>query len=199
MIDEKGQVINGDHILTIMALHLKKQNRLTNDTVVATEMSNIGFDRVMKKNGINVVRTGVGDKKVVQEMLKNNYVLGGEQSGHIICLEHSTTGDGCVAALNVLAAMKAMGKPLSELNQLMEDMPQVLINTRVKNKPPLDEIEGFNKLVSDAQAQLGEFGRIFIRYSGTEPVVRVLVEGENKHTITQLAEDIAGFLLSKLS
>ena len=146
-----------------------------------------------------MVRTGVGDKKVVQEMLKNNYVLGGEQSGHIICLEHSTTGDGCVAALNVLAAMKAMGKPLSELNQLMEDMPQVLINTRVKNKPPLDEIEGFNKLVSDAQAQLGEFGRIFIRYSGTEPVVRVLVEGENKHTITQLAEDIAGFLLSKLS
>ncbi len=199
MIDEKGRVVNGDHILTIVALHLKEMNRLTNNTVVATEMSNIGFDRVMNQHGINVVRTGVGDKKVVQEMLKNNFVLGGEQSGHIICLEHSTTGDGCVAALNVLAAMKASGKTLSELNDLMEDMPQVLINTRVKLKTPLDQIEGYEKLIKNAQDQLGEFGRIFVRFSGTEPVVRVLVEGESRNTIGQLAEEIAGFLQKKLS
>lgn len=198
MIDEKGRIVNGDHILAIVALHLKGRGRLKNNTVVATEMSNIGLNRVLKENDIDVVRTGVGDKKVVEEMLKNNYVLGGEQSGHIICLEHSTTGDGCVAALNVLAAMNAANKPLSELNDIMVDMPQVLINTRIQEKIPLEDIEGYTKLISDAQSQLGEFGRIFVRYSGTEPLVRVLVEGENRQTIGGLAEEIAGFLLKKL-
>ncbi len=198
MVDEKGRVVNGDHILAIVALHLKESNRLKNNTVVATEMSNIGLNRFLKGHDINIVRTGVGDKKVVEEMLKNNYVLGGEQSGHIICLEHSTTGDGCVAALNVLAAMKASGKPLSDLNDLMEDMPQVLINARIAEKIPLADIDGYAKLIDDAQSQLGEFGRIFVRYSGTEPLVRVLVEGENRQTIGKLAEEIAGFLLKKL-
>ncbi len=199
MIDEKGRVVNGDHILTIMALHLKTLGRLKNNTVVATEMSNIGLNRVLKENDINVVRTGVGDKKVVEEMLKNNYVLGGEQSGHIICLEHSTTGDGCVAGLNVLAAMKASGKPLSELNDLMEDMPQVLINTRIQNKLDLDKIDGYSSLLAEANSRLGEFGRIFIRYSGTEPLVRVLVEGEDRQKITKIAEELADFLAKKLS
>ncbi len=199
MIDEKGDVVNGDHILAICALHLASQNRLPKKTIVATEMSNFGLDKIMKQNGIKVVRTDVGDKYVVEEMRKSGFVLGGEQSGHIIFLDHSTTGDGCVAALNVLGVMVGEGKKLSELRSVFEDSPQVLINTHITHKLPLEEIEGYTELIEKVRKQLQSNGRIFVRYSGTEPLVRVLVEGPDKRLITGMAEDVSNFLQRALS
>ncbi|MCB9026516.1 MAG: phosphoglucosamine mutase [Bdellovibrionaceae bacterium] len=198
MVDEKGRIVNGDHILALCALHLHRKKALPQNTVVATEMSNAGLEVCLNKHGIKVVRTDVGDKYVVEEMRKHGYTLGGEQSGHIIHLNHSTTGDGCVAALNVLEVMQQEGKPLSELKDVMIDMPQVLINTRIKEKIPFENIEGYNEIVHSMQKQLGSEGRIFVRYSGTEPLVRVLVEGYDKRMITSQAEEIASFLQKKL-
>jgi len=197
MVDEKGEIVNGDHILAICALHLSRNKALPQNTIVATQMSNVGLDIAMKRAGIYVVRTDVGDKNVVDAMRKQGYALGGEQSGHIIHLEYSTTGDGCVAALNVLAVMKAEGKKLSELKTTMDDVPQVLINTRVGTRKPLEEINGYQKLIESAEAQLKD-GRIFVRYSGTEPLIRVLVEGRDKRQIAQLAEEISKFLQKEL-
>lgn len=199
MVDEQGEIITGDHILAICALHLKKKNALSNNSIVATQMSNIGLDIAMNEHGISVLRTDVGDKNVVEAMRQKEIVLGGEQSGHIIHLEHSTTGDGCVAALNVLAVMQAEGKPLSQLKEIMEDMPQVLINTRVSQRKELQALDGYKNLLQIIEKKLGKEGRIFVRFSGTEPVVRVLVEGPDKIMITKYAEEMAGFLEQELS
>jgi phosphoglucosamine mutase len=194
MVDDKGKVVNGDHILAICALHLKKQGTLKNNTVVATQMSNVGLDQIMSENGIDVVRTDVGDKHVVECMRKNNYSLGGEQSGHIILLDHSTTGDGCVAALNVLAVMLSANKKLSELRESFNDMPQILINTRVSERCELEDIKGYKELIAKIEKKLGKSGRIFVRFSGTEPLVRVLVEGKNKKEIAEYAQSVAELL-----
>ncbi|MBT4760965.1 MAG: phosphoglucosamine mutase [Bdellovibrionaceae bacterium] len=194
MVDDNGAVVNGDHILAICALHLKKENQLKNNTVVATQMSNVGLDNAMKSNGIKVVRTNVGDKHVVECMRKNNYSLGGEQSGHIIFMNHSTTGDGCVAALNVLAVMLREGKKLSELRADFKDMPQVLINTRVSERADLETVKGYKELIASIEKKLGNSGRIFVRFSGTEPLVRVLVEGTDKKLISEYAESVAELL-----
>lgn len=199
MVDEKGEIVNGDHILAICALHMAKQKTLKHNTIVATQMSNFGLDMAMKDHKIQIVRTDVGDKNVVECMRQNDYNLGGEQSGHIIHLDHSTTGDGCVAALNVLAVMQSEAKPLSELKEFMQDMPQVLINTRVSKRQDLDAIPGYNKLVEDIQKKLGTEGRLFVRFSGTEPVIRVLVEGPDKAAIGRYAEEIAGLLQQQLA
>jgi len=199
MVDEKGEIVNGDHILAICALHMAKQKTLKHNTIVATQMSNFGLDMAMKKHKIQIVRTDVGDKNVVECMRQNDYNLGGEQSGHIIHLDHSTTGDGSVAALNVLAVMQSEAKPLSELREFMQDMPQVLINTRVSKRQELDAIPGYNKLVQDIQKKLGTEGRLFVRFSGTEPVIRVLVEGPDKAAIGRYAEEIAGLLQQQLA
>jgi phosphoglucosamine mutase len=199
MVDDKGEIVNGDHILAICAIHLSKKKLLPQNTIVATQMSNVGLDIAMKKHGIYVVRTDVGDKNVVEAMRKNGYGLGGEQSGHIIHLDHSTTGDGCVAALNVLAVMKSEGKALSELKNTMEDVPQVLINTRVSQRKDLDSIAGYQKLIAAATAKLNGDGRLFVRFSGTEPVIRVLVEGRDRSEIGKMAEEIAKFLQTELA
>ncbi len=196
MVDEKGQVMNGDHILGICALHLKKKGELKNNTLVVTHMSNFGLEKKMKENGIQVVKVGVGDKYVVEELRKSKCNLGGEQSGHIIFLDHSSTGDGCVAALNVLAVMKETGRPLSELNSSIEDVPQVLINVKVKRKADLDEVKGYSDLIENIEKKLSGNGRVFVRFSGTEPLVRVLVEGPDRHLINQYANEIA-LLLEK--
>jgi phosphoglucosamine mutase len=198
MVDDKGNIVNGDHILAVCALHLKSQGRLTKNTVVATQMSNFSLDKLMRENGISVVRTDVGDKHVVEEMRKNGYVLGGEQSGHIIFLEHSTTGDGVIAALNVLAVMKSTSESLSTLNEKMADMPQVLINTRVRRREDLNQIKGYKECVTEIEKKLRGEGRIFVRFSGTEPVIRVLVEGPNRQEISRYAEEIAGLLEREL-
>ena len=198
MVDELGRIVNGDHILAILGLHMKEQGVLKNDTIVATQMSNIGLDRVLKANDIKIVRTDVGDKYVVEEMRKNDYNLGGEQSGHIINLDHSTTGDGCLAALNVLQVMQETGKKLSELNDLMDDVPQILVNSRVKTRVPLEEVEGYPELIDKIEKELGDRGRVFVRFSGTEPVVRVLLEGLDRKRIAAYAEEIASHLQSQL-
>ncbi len=199
MVDEKGHVVNGDHILAICAMHMVSRNALPKKTIVATQMSNYGLDKVMKAHGVNVVRTEVGDKHVVEEMRKNGYILGGEQSGHIIFLDHSTTGDGCIAALNVLAVLKSTGATLSQLNEKMEDLPQVLINTRVRRREELEQIPGYKALLEEVTRRLDGVGRVFVRFSGTEPVVRVLVEGPDRLQISKFAEEIAGLLERELS
>ncbi|MDX9731963.1 MAG: phosphoglucosamine mutase, partial [Bdellovibrionales bacterium] len=199
MVDEKGNVVNGDHILAVCALHMKAQGRLPKDTVVATQMSNFGLDKLMREYGINVVRTDVGDKYVVEEMRKHGYLLGGEQSGHIIFLEHTTTGDGVIAALNVLAVMKSAGQSLSQLNEKMTDMPQVLINTRVRRRDELSNIKGYAQCVAEIEKKLRGEGRVFVRFSGTEPVIRVLVEGPDRQEISRYAEEIASLLERELS
>lgn len=199
MVDEKGQIMNGDHILGICALHMKKKGTLKNNTLVVTQMSNFGLEKKMNESGIQVVKTGVGDKYVVEELRRSGYNLGGEQSGHIIFLDHTTTGDGCVAALNVLAVMRQTGVKMSGLNRIIEDVPQVLINLRVKKKKDLEQIPGFDELCDRITAQLKGQGRIFIRFSGTEPVIRVLVEGPDKTEINHYAAEIAEFLETHLS
>lgn len=199
MVDEKGQIVNGDHILAICALHMKERGLLKKNTLVATQMSNYGLEKKMSENGIKLVLTGVGDKYVVEEMRKNGYNLGGEQSGHIIFLDHTTTGDGCIAALSVLAVMKQTGKKMSDLNMVFEDVPQVLINCRVKRRLPVDEINGYNDLIARIEKELKGSGRVFVRFSGTEPVIRVLVEGPDKIKISQYAEEIARLLEKELS
>lgn len=199
MVDEKGHIVNGDHILAICAFHLKSRGLLPNDTVVATQMSNFGLDKLMSESGITVIRTDVGDKYVVEEMRRGGHSLGGEQSGHIIFREHSTTGDGCIAALNVLAVMKRTGQKLSQLNERMVDMPQVLINTRVNRREELSNIKGYQQLVDDVERRLKGDGRLFIRFSGTEPVIRVLVEGSDRGAISKYAEEIASLLERELS
>jgi phosphoglucosamine mutase len=199
MVDDKGHIVNGDHILAICAIHLKSRGALMKDTVVATQMSNFGLDKLMGEHGIKVTRTDVGDKYVVEEMRKNGACLGGEQSGHIIFLEHSTTGDGCIAALNVLAVMKRTGLRLSELSSKMTDVPQVLINTRVRRREELEKIPGYTDLVAGITKALEGEGRVFVRFSGTEPLIRVLVEGPNRQLISKYAEQIASLLEKELA
>jgi phosphoglucosamine mutase len=198
MVDEKGEIVNGDHILGICALHMKKKNMLKQNTLVVTQMSNFGLEKKMKESGIAVVKTGVGDKYVVEEMRKNGFNLGGEQSGHIIFLDSSTTGDGCVAALSVLAVMIQTGVKLSELSRIIDDVPQVLINLRVKKRKDLESITGYTSLVQKITKNLGDNGRVFVRFSGTEPVVRVLVEGPDRLLINQFAGEIAELLENDL-
>ncbi|XGC82419.1 phosphoglucosamine mutase [Bdellovibrio bacteriovorus] len=199
MVDEKGDIVNGDRILAICALHMKERGLLKGDTLVATQMSNFGLEKRMNEAGIKLVKTGVGDKYVVEEMRKNGYNLGGEQSGHIIFLDHTTTGDGCIAALSVLAVMKQTKKKMSELNHVFEDMPQILINCRVKRRTDLHELPGYNDMIRNIEKKLAGNGRVFVRFSGTEPVIRVLVEGVDKTQINQFAEEIASFLEKELS
>ncbi len=199
MVDEKGEILNGDHILAICAIFLKRMGKLKSDTVVATQMSNIGFDLAMKKHGISVIRTDVGDKYVVDAMRSQGLVLGGEQSGHIIHLDHATTGDGCVAALNVLSVMVETKKQLSELRQIMDEVPQVLVNTKVSKRVDLNNVPGFADEVKKVEAELSGQGRVFVRMSGTEPVVRILVEGPEERKISALAGDLASFLQKHVS
>lgn len=190
-VDEQGELVDGDHILALCALDLKREGRLRNNAIVATVMSNIGLDIAMQEAGIQVVRTAVGDRYVLEEMLARQYMLGGEQSGHIIFLEHHTTGDGIVTALQVLATIQRCGKPLSELKACMTSYPQVLINVPVKRRAAIKELPRVQEAIRSAEAGMGGKGRILVRLSGTEPVARVMVEGEDPADIEQLAQAIA--------
>lgn len=199
LVDEKGKIINGDKILAICGIHLKEQGKLDKNTVVCTKMSNFGLFRFFEKNGINVEQTDVGDKYVVERMREGGFVLGGEQSGHIIFLEHSTTGDGIVAALNVLAVMLQKSKKLSQLGDLFETTPQVMKNVKVKSKPPLEEILSFQKELEFVEQELDKEGRVIVRYSGTEALVRVLVEGPSLDKIEAYADRLGDCLKKELS
>ncbi len=190
-VDERGELVDGDHILALCALDLKREGRLTDDAVVATVMSNVGFEVAMREAGIKVVRTPVGDRYVLEEMLAKRYAVGGEQSGHIIFLEHNTTGDGIVTALQVLATMRRQGKPLSELSACMTSYPQVLVNVQVGRRSALENLPRVQETIRAAEARLGKTGRVLVRLSGTEPVARVMVEGQEQRTIERLAQEIA--------
>jgi phosphoglucosamine mutase len=190
-VDENGVEVDGDHIMALCGTEMMKAGQLNKKTVVATVMSNMGLDIAMKKAGGKVVRTDVGDRYVVEEMLKNGYNLGGEQSGHMIFLDHNTTGDGILSALQVLAIIQRTGKPLSELAQVMTSLPQVLVNVKVRKKADLQEIAPIKKVIDEVEAELGDKGRVLVRYSGTEPLLRVMIEGENQERIEILADQVA--------
>src|ERR1051325_1254846 len=171
-----------------------QENRLAKSTLVATVMSNLGLERAVRGAGGSVVRTQVGDRYVVEEMRKHGYNLGGEQSGHLVFLDHATTGDGIVAALRVLAIMAREGKPLSELATVMTRTPQVLVNTAVDKKIPLDQLPDVQRMIADIERKLGDDGRVLVRYSGTESKARVMIEGIDESQIRGWAEDLAGAL-----
>ncbi|HBB40190.1 MAG: phosphoglucosamine mutase [Nitrospirae bacterium CG18_big_fil_WC_8_21_14_2_50_70_55] len=194
MADERGALVDGDHCLAIAALAMQRDQTLRDKTVVATVMSNLGLEVCLKEHGIRLLRTQVGDRYVVEEMVKGNLNLGGEQSGHVIFRDWNTTGDGVLTGLRIIDICRRQGRPLSELAAVMTDYPQVIRNVVVKSKPPIAGLDGVGAAIRDAEATLGERGRVLVRYSGTEPKVRVMVEGESEVTVIRLAEQIAGHL-----
>ena len=199
-VDEKGNMINGDFLLTICAKALKEAEKLNDDTLVVTVMSNLGLDIAAKREGINLVKTKVGDRYVLEEMLKKNYILGGEQSGHIIFLDHNTTGDGLVTALQIAAILKESGKTFSELAGVMKELPQVLVNAKVPNEKKNIYLEDAEiiEAINAVEAKLNGVGRVLIRPSGTEPLVRVMLEGENQEEINEMANSLVDLILSKI-
>lgn len=198
-VDEKGTLISGDFTLMLCGSYLKELGKLNNDTLVVTVMSNLGLDIVCKKLGINLVKTSVGDRYVLEEMVKDNYVLGGEQSGHIIFLDYNTTGDGLVTALQIATIVKKKGKTLSELCSVMKDLPQVLANATIPNtkKHLYLEDEEIQSEIKKIEEKLNGVGRVLIRPSGTEPLVRVMLEGENQEEIDAMAHGLAKLIEEK--
>ncbi len=198
LCDEKGSVVDGDAVMAVCAIQMMKEGRLRQNTLVATVMSNLGLELAMQKAGGKLVRAAVGDRSVMEKMLSGGYNLGGEQSGHIIFLDNNTTGDGLISALQILSIMKQTGKPLSELAQCMKTYPQTLVNVRVKERKDLASIPEIAKRMAEVEKKLDGTGRLLVRYSGTEPKVRVMLEGENQQVIKALAEDLAGLIKEKL-
>ncbi|NOR68486.1 MAG: phosphoglucosamine mutase [Methylomarinum sp.] len=189
MVDHKGEVVDGDELIYIIAKSKQQAGELKN-TVVGTLMSNLGMENSLKALGINLLRANVGDRYVMEMMIKNKAVLGGEGSGHIICLDKTTTGDGIVAALQVLAEIQQTGKSLYELKSGMQKYPQILKNVRVNKKVNLDEVESVQKAVQTVEKKMGAKGRVLLRASGTEPLIRVMVEGENYDDVVKYADQL---------
>ena len=190
-VDEHGNEVDGDHIMAICAIDMLKRGTLPQSTVVATVMSNMGFDIAMRQAGGRVVKTDVGDRYVVEEMRRNGYRFGGEQSGHLVFLDHNTTGDGMLSALQVLSILQLSDKPLSELASVMTALPQVLVNVRVRERRNITELPEVEKLIAEVENRLGDAGRVLIRYSGTEPLMRIMLEGRDQDEITGMANEIA--------
>jgi phosphoglucosamine mutase len=191
LCDETGKLIDGDDIMVIAALDLQAQGLLAEQTLVATVMSNAGVDAALKAAGARVVRTPVGDKNVIDEMLRHGFNLGGEQSGHLIFLDHASTGDGIVAALQVLAIMLRRGRPLSELAaQIMQRIPQILKNVTLPERRPIEQMPNLQKGIKAIEKELGRDGRVLVRWSGTEPKLRVMVEGLDEARIAAFANDL---------
>jgi len=198
LCDEKGVTADGDAVMAVCALQMMKEGRLKQNTLVATVMSNLGLELAMQKAGGKLVRAAVGDRSVMEKMIEGGYNLGGEQSGHIIFLDNNTTGDGLISALQVLAIMKQTGKPLSELAACMKTYPQTLVNVKVKERRDLASIPEIAKRMAEIEKKLDGTGRLLVRYSGTEPKVRVMLEGEDDKEIKALAEGLAGIIREKL-
>ncbi|MFN2594530.1 MAG: phosphoglucosamine mutase, partial [Actinomycetota bacterium] len=190
--------VDGDRIVAMSALDLASRGELTNNVVVATVMANLGFHRFLHEHGIDVIAAPVGDKFVAEAMADSGAVLGGEQSGHIIFAAHSTTGDGVLTGLKVARLVATVGQPLSRLAHAYESFPQVLINVPVKDRGSLDAAEDIWELVNSVEARLGEDGRVLLRPSGTEPLVRVMVEATTEQTATDAAGVIADAVRSRL-
>ena len=190
-VDENGEVVDGDHMMAICALKLQREGKLVDNTLVATVMSNIGLHQAMKKAGIRIEVTAVGDRYVLENMRANGYVLGGEQSGHIIFSDVATTGDGLVTALQIVQAVAQSGKKLSELSACMVTFPQLLVNVRVKTKAGWETNEAILAAIREGEAELGDAGRILVRPSGTEPLIRVMAEGPTAEVLDTIVGKIA--------
>jgi len=199
LVDEKGGILDGDHMMGIWALDLKNEKKLKKNTVVATVMSNLGLEDYLGTRGIKLIRTKVGDRFVTEEMLRGGYVLGGEQSGHIMNFEFNTTGDGPITALHMLHCMKKRGVPLSELKSQIPIYPQVLLNIAVRGRADLSKVPGLEEFVKKSEKELSGTGRVLVRASGTEPKVRVMVEGKDEKAVNKTAERIASFIREKMS
>ncbi len=198
LCDEKGAVVDGDAAMAICAIRMMRDGRLKNNTLVATVMSNLGLELALREAGGTLIRVGVGDRYVMEKMLEGGYNLGGEQSGHIIFLDHNTTGDGIISALQVLSIMKQTGRPLSELAACLKTFPQTLVNVKVKERRDLASIPVIAKRIAEIEKTLQGRGRILVRYSGTEPKVRVMLEGEDETEIRRYAEGLAGVIRETL-
>lgn len=197
-VDANGKLVNGDGSLWVLARYLKARHELTHDTVVATVMSNIGLEIAFQSLGIRLVRTDVGDKYVLEELLRIGASLGGEQSGHIIFPKLSLAGDGLITTLSLLRTMSKDGKGLHELTQGFQSFPQILVNVEVKAKQPFDEIPAIQKAAREIESDLGANGRLLLRYSGTEPLARIMIEGESQDEIEKHASALAGVIKQTL-
>ncbi len=194
VVDEKGNIVDGDHIMAICASDLMARRKLRKKTLVATVMSNLGLNIAMEKMGGKMIRTQVGDRYVVEEMRRKGYNFGGEQSGHLVFLDHNTTGDGILAALQILSIMINKDKPLSEIAEIMESFPQTLKNVTTSCKIDPDQINGFSSRVEELERELAGNGRILVRPSGTEPVIRVMVEGPDEEKIDNIADELCALI-----
>ncbi len=190
-VDARGKVVDGDQIMAICALHMQRQKNLRKNTVVATVMSNMGLEKVLRQAHINLIRTQVGDRYVVEEMRAGGFNFGGEQSGHLIFMDHNTTGDGILSALQVLSVIVAEQRSLADLASVMEIFPQILINVPVANKTPVTEVPALNRQIAEVESALHDHGRLLVRYSGTEKKLRIMLEGENYDEIKRYAEALA--------
>ena len=199
LCDEKGNLIDGDDIMAIAALDMLAQKTLAEKTLVATVMSNAGLESAIKNCGGKIIRTAVGDKNVIDEMLKHGFNFGGEQSGHLIFRDFGTTGDGLVAALQILRIMKAKGQPLSKLAKCWTRFPQLVTNVKVREKKPFEQLDGVTKLVAEAEKELKSAGgRVLLRYSGTEPKARLLLEGRDAKVLESWSKKICGAIQKQI-
>ncbi len=190
LADERGDRVAGESVLAMCAIELQRQGRLAGNTLVTTVMSNAGLEIALERHGIELLRTDVGDRYVVEAMRREGLNLGGEASGHVIFLDHSTTGDGMLTALQVLALLRQSGRPLSELAKVVEPLPQILRSVPVRHKPPLEELPELVRMIERVEADLSGRGRMLVRYSGTESVARVMIEGEERAHIEALASEV---------
>jgi phosphoglucosamine mutase len=197
--DERGSIVDGDQIMGIWAVEMKKHGLLKNNTVVSTVMSNLGLEKYLNKNGIKLIRTKVGDRFVVEKMIREGYNFGGEQSGHIIFLDHNTTGDGPLTAIHVLYLMKKRDLSLSRLVKEIRRYPQVLINVNVEQRRDIGNISEIQDAIKKAEKKLDGKGRVLVRPSGTELKIRVMLEGENQKVIKKLGQDIAKVISQKMT
>jgi phosphoglucosamine mutase len=198
-VDASGTVVDGDQILAVLALSMREAGVLGHDTVVATVMSNLGFRLAMEREGVRVVETAVGDRYVLEAMKAGGFSLGGEQSGHVILLDHATTGDGVLTALHLLGRTASTGKPLVELAAVMTRLPQVLVNVQDVDKSRVDSSARVAEAVASAEAELGASGRVLLRPSGTEPLVRVMVEAPTREQATKVADHLAASVRAALT
>jgi phosphoglucosamine mutase len=198
LCDEKGEIVDGDEVLAILALNMLKRGTLAQKTLVATVMSNFGLDETIEEAGGKVIRTAVGDRYVIEAMIEKNLNLGGEQSGHVIARDHVTTGDGLITALQVLRIMRETGQPLSELKKCLKKYPQKLINLKVKEKRPFESIAGLNESILAVEKEMAGKGRVLLRYSGTEPKIRLLLEAREEGKLDLWADRILAPIRSEL-
>lgn len=198
MVDENAQLVDGDTILAICARDFKTRGILRNDRVVGTVMSNFGFLKAMETIGVEVIKSQVGDRYVIQDMIRHEAMLGGEQSGHLIFMDHNTTGDGLVSALQVLRIMIETDSKLSDLAAFVKRYPQSVVNVAVSEKPPIESIDGLKEVIAHAESSLVDTGRVLVRYSGTENICRVMVEGPKQKQVLELASQIASAIKKEI-